>query len=78
MEQWPATLRAAVRICMASPTPLAIWAGPESTLLYNDAYLPILGERARWAMGCRASAVGHEVWTSVRSEFEQTLPRPPP
>ena len=40
---WPSTLRTAVSICLNSRFPMLIWWGPELAMLYNDAYVPILG-----------------------------------
>ena len=38
-DSWPHALRSAIRICVdATTTPMAIWAGRDFTLIYNDAY----------------------------------------
>ena len=48
---WSSSLRATTRLCMASKTPMAIWAGPDLTLIHNDAYAPVLGSKFPSAMG---------------------------
>ena len=36
LRDWPQSLRTALVICLHSPTPAAIWWGPELVLLPND------------------------------------------
>ena len=73
VEGWPRSLRAAVRLCLDSLTPVAIWAGPELVLLYNDGYAPVLNSKHPWAMGRPAREVWAEVWEAIRPEFEAAL-----
>ena len=68
-EAWPEALRVATQLCMDSPTAIAIWAGPEFTLVHNDAYVPFLGAKAVWAMGRPAREVWPEVWDDLGPEF---------
>jgi PAS domain S-box-containing protein len=72
-EGWPTALRTIVRTALATPIPIAIWAGPELTLLHNDAYLPILGEKASWAMGRPGHEVWAEVWDTLGPELERVV-----
>ena len=64
---WPAGLRAAVDMVMGSRFPMVVMWGPQLTLFYNDAYIPILGERHPGAMGQPA----HECWAEI---WHQTGP----
>src|SRR5215471_3489425 len=41
--QWPDSLKMALSICLNSRFPMVIFWGPEFTVLYNDAWRPILG-----------------------------------
>ena len=41
---WPQNLRIALSICLTSGFPTLLWWGPNLTVLYNDAYIPFLGE----------------------------------
>ena len=41
LRDWPQSLRTALVICLHSPTPAAIWWGPELVLLPNDGYLAL-------------------------------------
>src|SRR5688572_30495310 len=66
MRAWPDRLIAQVEVVLASKAPMFLLWGPERTFLYNDAYIPILGQRHPWALG-RAMA---EVWPEVREQIE--------
>ncbi len=61
VEAWPQSLRTAVSICLASRFPILIWWGPELVKLYNDAYVPMLGDKHPRALG----APGREVWPEI-------------
>lgn len=43
VSRWSPALRAAVGICLASRFPMLVAWGPERVLIYNDAYLPVVG-----------------------------------
>ena len=57
---WPGSLRTAVRICLTSRFPMIVWWGEELRFLYNDAYLPLLGNKHP-ALG----SPGHQVWSEI-------------
>ncbi len=69
---WPASLRAAVRLCLAAPQTAAVWAGPELTLVYNDGYTPLLGAgRHPWALGKPAREVWARLWAWLGPEHDR-------
>ncbi|MGH7623513.1 MAG: hypothetical protein ACREMU_14310, partial [Gemmatimonadaceae bacterium] len=51
VESWPANLRTAVDICLASRFPMLIWWGADYVMIYNDAYIPMLGTKHPAALG---------------------------
>ncbi len=57
---WPTSLRVATRICLTSRFPMIVWWGPELRFLYNDAYLPMLGDKHP-----ALDKPGQEVWADV-------------
>jgi PAS domain S-box-containing protein len=59
---WPANLRIALSICLTSRFPILLWWGPNFTVLYNDAYIPFLGEskHPRYLGGA-----GRECWAEI-------------
>ena len=70
---WPQSLRAALGICLGSRFPIALYWGRELTLLYNDAWSPILGAKHPWALGRAGREVWPELWDSIGPMFEQVM-----
>lgn len=50
-DQWPTSLRTVVALSLHASTPMFLVWGKELALLYNDAYLEILGSRHPAALG---------------------------
>ncbi len=67
---WPQSLRSAVSICLLSRFPIVLFLGPELCLVYNDGYIPMLGEKAAWAMGAPGRVVWREIWPVVGPMLE--------
>jgi PAS domain S-box-containing protein len=59
-RDWPASLRTATRICLTSRFPMIVWWGEQLYLLYNDAYLPLMGDKHPGLM-----RPGERVWTEI-------------
>ena len=64
LEQWPDVLKTTVALCFASSFPQAIVWGPQLITLYNDAFVPILGDKP-YALGRPFSETWQEVWPEV-------------
>ena len=65
-SSWPQSLKTVVSLMLHSRMPVFLAWGPELSLLYNDAYLGILGERHPAALGRPL----YEVWAEVRADIE--------
>ena len=63
LEAWPSSLATLVGVMLASRQPTFIAWGAERTWLYNDAFIPILGDKHPEALGRPALA---EVWKEAR------------
>ncbi|SMR54567.1 unnamed protein product [Zymoseptoria tritici ST99CH_3D1] len=61
MSAWSYELRRMINLCMADPRPVALWWGPNRTLLHNDAYRGVLQERYPRALGKPVAEVWHDV-----------------
>ncbi|GAA3630849.1 SpoIIE family protein phosphatase [Streptomyces chitinivorans] len=61
---WPASLRAACRICLTSRFPMILWWGEDLRFLYNDAYLPLLGDKHP-GLGKPGRQVWGEIWDVI-------------
>jgi hypothetical protein len=65
-QDWPASLRTAVSMTLASRFPMMVFLGAQDLcLVYNDASIPILGDRHPTALGCRGEQVWWDVWEQV-------------
>lgn len=59
---WPTELLTTLGMCLRSEAISAVYWGPEFRVLYNDATLPVLGDRHSLALGAPASEVWVETW----------------
>jgi PAS domain S-box-containing protein len=59
---WSPEVKTAVSLCLNSRFPIVLWIGPELRILYNDAYIPFLGEAKHPAM---LGAPGREAWGEI-------------
>ena len=62
---WLAELLAAVRTVLSSRLPMMIWWGPDLVQLYNEALIPLLGDKHPLALGQRAIHCWPEAWADV-------------
>ena len=72
-EGWPQSLRAAVSIMLNSRYPIALYWGPQLTLLYNDDWSPIPGAKHPEALGRAGADVWPEIWDTIGPLFEGVL-----
>jgi PAS domain S-box-containing protein len=71
--QWPQSLRSMVSACLNSPLLCAVLWGPELRMLYNDGYVPSMGERHPLALGRPVADVWGDAWTVVAPDFHRVL-----
>ncbi|MCX7356566.1 MAG: response regulator [Alphaproteobacteria bacterium] len=72
-DQWPAALHDALRLCLNSTFPTAIYWGRDLYLFYNDAWSPIPAERHPGALAKRGADVWTDIWSIVGPQFENVL-----
>jgi signal transduction histidine kinase/DNA-binding response OmpR family regulator len=73
-ESWPALLRLLVDLCLDSEFPVQVSWGPDLLMLYNDAYIPLLGvEKHPWALGRPASEVGPHPWPASEERLREVM-----
>ena len=66
---WPQSLRSALSICLGAGFQIAIYWGKDLSLLYNDAWSPILGLKHPDALGRPARDVWPEIWDTIGPLF---------
>ncbi|HWR14269.1 MAG TPA: PAS domain-containing protein [Terriglobales bacterium] len=73
-ENWPHSLRIALRILLGSGYPMYIAWGPEFTQFYNDGYRPILGKTKHpAALGIGTPETFREIWDFIGPMFHRVL-----
>jgi signal transduction histidine kinase len=68
-ELWPDILKSSLNICLHTDLPIAIYWGPQLSVLFNDAYIHILGGKKEWALGAPVKQVWTEVWPQLEVDF---------
>jgi signal transduction histidine kinase len=74
IDRWPPCARVAVEMMVASGFPLSVAIGADPSgalLLYNDAFVPFLGQKHPAAMGRRAREVLPEIWDFLEWALRQ-------
>ncbi len=72
-ETWPEVLRSALRICLSSAFPTAIYWGPDLVLLYNDSWAPIPVERHPACLGRPCREVWSDIWEIIAPQFAAVM-----
>lgn len=72
-EEWPGPLRATLTLMLDSPLPMRLLWGSELQLLYNDAYIEILGQKHPSALTRPYWEVWPELEQYMRPIIDQTL-----
>ncbi|WP_165973879.1 GAF domain-containing protein [Paucimonas lemoignei] len=68
---WPQSLKTAVRILLDCRLPMYLAWGPDYIQFYNDAYLPILGDKHEVALGNSAPIIWSEIWPTIGPMWEK-------
>ena len=74
-EQWPHSLKTAVRIILQSRYPMFVWWGKQLINIYNDPYTPFLGKKHPAALGQSARQVWSEIWEQIGPRTEAVIDR---
>ncbi|GAA1594084.1 PP2C family protein-serine/threonine phosphatase [Actinoplanes couchii] len=65
MDGWSPTLRMAVTTALQTRFPVTLLWGPEHVLVYNEAYVPMIGDKHPAALGRPARQVFPEIWETI-------------
>jgi signal transduction histidine kinase/serine phosphatase RsbU (regulator of sigma subunit)/CheY-like chemotaxis protein/anti-sigma regulatory factor (Ser/Thr protein kinase) len=65
LANWPVEIRTVVATSLVSRFPVVLWLEQDLFLVYNDGYIPMLGEKHPGALGSPASTVWSEIWDVV-------------
>ena len=70
---WPQALQTLVGLMLASNQPMFLAWGPQRTWLYNDAWVPMLGNKHPAALGQASADVWAEAWDVLEPLFDQAF-----
>lgn len=73
LESWPLSLKTAVSLILRARQPMFIGWGPRFISLYNDNYIPILGDKHPDALGHPMADVWSEIWDELRPLNEAVM-----
>jgi len=66
MSGWPAEVRATVAVALTSQFPIVLWLGADELfLVYNDTYIPMLGDKHPAALGQPGRRVWWDIWDPI-------------
>ena len=66
LSGWPPEMRATVAVALTSRFPIVLWLGAEDLfLVYNDTYIPMLGDKHPDALGQPGRQVWWDIWDTV-------------
>ena len=74
-EQWPHSLRTAVRIILQSRYPMFVWWGEQLINIYNDPYAPFLGKKHPAALGRPAFEAWADIWEQIGPRAKAVVER---
>src|SRR5579871_1102411 len=65
LDTWAPPVRTMVATALSSRFPVVVWLGEPLYLVYNDGYIPMLGERHPSALGAAGADVWWDIWDVV-------------
>jgi serine phosphatase RsbU (regulator of sigma subunit) len=68
---WSPALRGAVDLMLATRFPVTLFWGPEFTMVYNEAYVSLIGDKHPAALGAPAREVFPEAWAHIGPMMER-------
>ncbi|QJD99744.1 GAF domain-containing protein [Massilia forsythiae] len=71
VQDWPHGLKAALRLLLDCRMPMLLLWGREYTQLFNDAFVPILGDKQERALGAGLCATANGIWRQVEPLLTQ-------
>lgn len=72
-ENWPQSLKTCVRIMLTSRQPMFVWWGKELLNIYNDDYVPFLGNKEAGALGVSGQLIWEEIWDSLAPRVQSVF-----
>ena len=68
--EWSAAVRTTVATALACRFPTVLWLGDQLRLIYNDGYIPMLGDKHPTALGSAGADVWWDIWDVISPLLE--------
>ncbi|GLY06773.1 PP2C family protein-serine/threonine phosphatase [Actinoplanes sp. NBRC 101535] len=65
VASWSTALRSAVALALHSRFPVTLFWGPDLTLIYNEAYVEMIGAKHPSALGAPVATIFPEIWDTI-------------
>ncbi|HLH48754.1 MAG TPA: PAS domain-containing protein [Roseiarcus sp.] len=73
ISDWPAHLKAALRLMLPAAAQIVLFWGPDFVALYNDAYAPTIGDKHPRALGRPARENWRELWDDLEPLLRRVM-----
>jgi serine phosphatase RsbU (regulator of sigma subunit) len=73
VASWSPALLAALDLTLHTRAPVTLLWGPDHVLIYNEAYVPMIGEKHPAALGAPAAKVFAEIWATIGPMLDSVL-----
>ncbi|TVY92252.1 Hybrid signal transduction histidine kinase K [Lachnellula willkommii] len=73
IEDWSFDLRAMCNLIMGSPHPAAMYWGDDYTIIYNEAYIMLAGQKHPYLMGKSYRTAWAEIWPEIEDVFARAM-----
>ncbi|KAK6512017.1 hypothetical protein TWF481_000915 [Arthrobotrys musiformis] len=73
IESWPQSLRTMINLVLSSPHPAAMYWGPEFSIVYNEAYIPLIGAKHPSLLGRKYKDGWSEIWEAIEPFFMEAV-----
>jgi PAS domain S-box-containing protein len=73
IDSWAPALKIVVDLMMASKFPKCLFWGPDLVAIFNDAYVPLLGETKRNSLGEPYRVTWAEVWNDMKPIIDSAM-----
>jgi PAS domain S-box-containing protein len=72
-DNWPQSLRTSLSIVLNSQFPMFVWWGKEMTMIYNDAYREVMGDKHPKSFARSGQEIWSEIWDIVGPLSESVM-----
>jgi hypothetical protein len=72
-SSWPVELRALVQLCLTTRFPMLVTWGPQLSMIYNDGYREMIGDKHPEALGAPLAVVWAEIWDVIGPIAEEVM-----